>query len=328
MPDSARGRPKKHRIGKAAFLNIWNWLRHFPFHPLFLANYAILYFLSANLAQVDAHAADRLLIIFSFITLGFLLATALIFRDLQRAGFLVLCLCLLFFTYPHIKIILQQNFLISASNYVLLPVLCVLLLGLVIVLFKISPQQAASLTFTFNLVTFFLIIIQLSQIYSYERRVTAAQQAAPQPTPNQSANTPGKTGSLPDVYFIVLDGYARADVLMDKFSLDNSEFLAALHARNFYVADCSMSNYSNTEESLASTLNMMYVNDLMSQINDIKYWEAAFLPYIQNNLVRQYLETLGYQTVSFYTGYFWAEWRDATYFLGIGVQDGYKERSL
>jgi hypothetical protein len=41
----------------------------------------------------------------------------------------------------------------------------------------------------------------------------------------------------PDIYFIILDGYGRQDLLRAKFDYDNSEFIRGLEQRGFYVAD-------------------------------------------------------------------------------------------
>ncbi len=162
-----------------------------------------------------------------------------------------------------------------------------------------------------------LVLVQVTQISAYEIEMAAYWHNAEAQVPSTAARAalPVK-GAFPDVYFIVLDGYARADVLQSELNLDNTPFLNALRSRQFYVADCSVSNYAQTEELFASTLNMTYLDDILSRIKAPQLREDYFAPYIKNNQVRQYLEFLGYQTVAFYTGYEWAEWTDATYFLG------------
>ncbi len=63
----------------------------------------------------------------------------------------------------------------------------------------------------------------------------------------------------PDIYYIILDGYARADVLQRVHGFDNREFLDALGARGFYVAGAARSNYAQTRLSLPSSLGMCYL---------------------------------------------------------------------
>ncbi|MBT4002001.1 MAG: hypothetical protein HOF10_01675 [Chloroflexi bacterium] len=79
------------------------------------------------------------------------------------------------------------------------------------------------------------------------------------------------TTSQPDVYYIILDGYSREDYLNEVLSYDNRPFLNELEGYGFYIANCSQANYSLTRYSLASSLNMEYVQsfyDISSAPND------------------------------------------------------------
>jgi hypothetical protein len=64
------------------------------------------------------------------------------------------------------------------------------------------------------------------------------------------------SGELPDIYFVVLDGYARDDVLADDFGFDNTPFLEELQANGFKTAMRSTANYSSTHVSIPSMLDM------------------------------------------------------------------------
>ena len=76
-----------------------------------------------------------------------------------------------------------------------------------------------------------------------------------------SASSIGLTASSnrTDIYLILLDGYPRADVLMEALGFDNTEFVAALEERGFAVATHSRSNYLWTRQSLISMLHMDFV---------------------------------------------------------------------
>jgi hypothetical protein len=67
----------------------------------------------------------------------------------------------------------------------------------------------------------------------------------------------------PDVYYIILDGYARGDVLSKTMGFDNTPFLSELQRLGFIVTLCSQSNYAQTELSLASSLNLVYLDRLI-----------------------------------------------------------------
>ena len=66
----------------------------------------------------------------------------------------------------------------------------------------------------------------------------------------------------PDVFYILLDGYGREDILTEFYNYDNSEFLEGLAEKGFFIASKSRSNYSNTITSLASSINMKYLEEI------------------------------------------------------------------
>ena len=82
-----------------------------------------------------------------------------------------------------------------------------------------------------------------------DRTATATVEAPTEPTFQRT----------PDIYYIVPDAYARADLLADEFGFDNSPFLDALRERGFQVVDDALTHYPVTYLSMASTLDMGYV---------------------------------------------------------------------
>jgi hypothetical protein len=76
----------------------------------------------------------------------------------------------------------------------------------------------------------------------------------------------GPTGDAapgsPDIYLILLDGYPRADSLLNEFGIDNEPFLAEMSAEGFEVGHESRSNYNITQLTLASMLNYRHVLEL------------------------------------------------------------------
>jgi hypothetical protein len=66
-------------------------------------------------------------------------------------------------------------------------------------------------------------------------------------------------GPRRDVYLIVLDEYANAEVLQTVFGYDNRPFLDSLAALGFYIPKSVASNYAHTTLSLPSLLNAAHV---------------------------------------------------------------------
>ena len=66
-------------------------------------------------------------------------------------------------------------------------------------------------------------------------------------------------GNRPDIYYIILDAYGRHDALGE---FDNTDFLKELESRGFFVATNATSNYKYSIQSLASSLNLAYLDGL------------------------------------------------------------------
>jgi hypothetical protein len=112
--------------------------------------------------------------------------------------------------------------------------------------------------------------------------------------------TAPSSAARPDIYFIVLDSYARGDVMRDLFEFDNSPFLEHLERAGFYIARQSTSNYCQTPLSLASTLNAVYLNDLIPATTHDR---TQLTEWISDAAVVRALKGLGYQFVRFATGF-------------------------
>jgi hypothetical protein len=98
---------------------------------------------------------------------------------------------------------------------------------------------------------------------------------------------------LPDVYYIIFDRYAGGRALKDLFRFDNSPFLDFLRSKGFFVADQSTTNYPRTAHSLASSLNLNYLDQLVTVDGPSGDW-APIVDLIQNDAVPKFLKERGY----------------------------------
>ncbi|MBN1453421.1 MAG: sulfatase-like hydrolase/transferase [Anaerolineales bacterium] len=104
----------------------------------------------------------------------------------------------------------------------------------------------------------------------------------------------------PDIYYIVLDGYAGDEILSRYYGYDNSNFIDYLRGSGFIVPAKSRSNYPKTVISLASALNMNYIQELLPEIENSKFW-WAMAPLIRDGQVNLLLSDAGYQMVAIST---------------------------
>src|SRR5215216_5356173 len=109
-------------------------------------------------------------------------------------------------------------------------------------------------------------------------------------------------GIKPDIYYIVLDGYPRSDMLSELYGYDNSQFVAYLQRKGFVVPGDVHSNYAKTAVSIPSTLNMDYVGSFAPGLEDSHFW-WQMTPFLEHSRVRTILEQQGYKTVSLSTGW-------------------------
>lgn len=118
---------------------------------------------------------------------------------------------------------------------------------------------------------------------------------------NDSSPTIGPE-TPPDIYYIILDGYGRTDMLKALHGFDNSAFIQALEQRGFVVAPHSLANYPKTILSLTSSLNMQYLDHLSAAMGDSDAW-WPLTEALQHSQSRHFLEQQGYQFVSVASGW-------------------------
>jgi hypothetical protein len=107
-------------------------------------------------------------------------------------------------------------------------------------------------------------------------------------------------GDKPDIYYIVLDGYPRADVLKEMYGYDNSAFINDLNALSFFVPEESLSNYPRTALSISTTLDMQYWDSISPHMQDAVFWWLV-IPVMDHSRARTFLESRGYQSISIAT---------------------------
>ena len=107
------------------------------------------------------------------------------------------------------------------------------------------------------------------------------------------------TPAIPDIYYLIVDAYARQDVLSEIYDFDNSSFIEALKSRGFWVGAESRSNYNFTEYSLASSLNMRHINEVGLEEFQTR---MPLRHLVRNSSVTRLLKNSGYRTYAIETG--------------------------
>lgn len=128
-------------------------------------------------------------------------------------------------------------------------------------------------------------------------------------------NADTESSAAPDIYYIILDMYVRADYLEEIYDYDNSDFLSFLTKKGFYVASKSTSNYPYTTHSLGSSLNLMYLDKLANELGEDYNNFSPSIALVQHSSLIEFLRNRGYTIVAFSTGYSFTEIEDADVFM-------------
>jgi hypothetical protein len=307
-------------------------LGKFPFHPLLWAVFPPLALLGNNISQVPPGDAVRTLMASFILSLLLWLVLRLVMGGWRRSAIMVSGSLVLFFSYGHIYQLIEDQLILGFNigrHRFLIP-LFVLMLVLIFI-WALRHKNLISITASLNIIGLIVLILPAYQIISYEIKTSSLLAGTPQENLlAEVADLQAPSGeTAPDIYYIILDTYTRADSLSTNFSYDNSSFLNNLESQGFYIADCSQSNYSYTALSLASSLNYNYLNTLNPNLTPVNTDETDIYPYLFNNAVVYTLRHLGYQFVAFESGYSPTEFTNAdTYYsqesdlLGIFLEDG------
>jgi hypothetical protein len=284
-------------------------------HPLLFAAYPALFVLAQNLERVPL---TELLLPLGIILVVVAVSVLLLswpLHSLHKAAVLASPAWLLFWYYTTVFEQLEGFKLwgvaVGRQRY-LLAVIALALGGLLVAVWR-SRRSLYNLTRIMNVVSACLIVTSLGQIAVYEvghlgegGRVAASADAAPQVKPSSR---------LPDVYYVILDGYGRSDILREVLNYDNSAFLQGLRDRGFYVADQAHANYCQTHPSLASSLNLDFVQNLGLKVNVQSDNRLPLTNYVKNNKVRKFLKAQGYTFVCFASGFAITEMRKADIYV-------------
>jgi hypothetical protein len=123
----------------------------------------------------------------------------------------------------------------------------------------------------------------------------------------------------PDIYYIILDAYAREDVLEAFYDVDNSAFIAFLADLGFFVGDQSHANYVQTPLSMASSLNFSYLDPVVTQAGETPPDWARLREMILDSKISAYLRHCGYTIVAFSSGFGATEMTSADVYLAPKV---------
>jgi hypothetical protein len=277
------------------------------FHPfLFMLN-PLLFLFAHNIDQVSASDLIGPLAVGLAATLALLLAVGAIGRDYQKAALISSITIGWFFLYGHVFNVVQP-WLPGGTVFgkqLVLEALWLLLLSGGCWLAARTRRSLRNLTSILQVASVALVLLPLLNLAGYGLQNRELWQGGKGQLAGERPAAPAEQASdrHPDVYYIILDAYAHADTLNEVYHYDNSEFINFLADRGFYVAAKSRSNYGMTFLSLASSLNMEYLNGLSSAVGAQSKDQTVPRAMISDNQVSRFFKARGYQVIQFDSGW-------------------------
>ncbi|HLG91157.1 MAG TPA: sulfatase-like hydrolase/transferase [Candidatus Saccharimonadales bacterium] len=314
--------------------------RHgYKLYPLFFALFPLLSFFSANQSEIRSGNFNlAAFFIFNLIIAGALWLIAWITtRNAKKASILTVVMLAVFFTFgrAHDKL---HNFVINTPVTPMGPTKILLLATALILILawlgirRLSSKNVDTANLVLSIVGLYLILSSLITIVL--PYLSDSSGVVSDNNESQTASTLKKsTRAKPDIYYILLDGYGRQDILKDNFGYDNSDFINELKKRKFYVADKANSNYAHTHWSVPSTFNMGYLNYLSNQVGEKSNNREPLKKLTHYNEVTKIYKSIGYKYASIGSYWGWSESpasdinliadnKTKSKILGIGLNEG------
>lgn len=234
-----------------------NFIRTKPLFLFLLPLFFVLHGFTGNYDFVPVGDALLLTLIYSGSALLIATTFRLLYRDFTKASLVAFLIMAYHFFFGSVQDLLRKYFAgIFISRYSFILPVSFLFFLTVIIWLKKRKKLFTKLTSYLNLLLLLLITIDAGWL--------AGKMLKPE---ERASSERGDTGFIkcdtckkPDIFFIILDEYSGNTALKERFNFDNAAFENKLHDRGFYVAGNSRSNYNFTPFSVASILNMDYLD--------------------------------------------------------------------
>jgi hypothetical protein len=252
--------------------------RPVPVHPLLLAAYAVLFLYASNLSEADLGQVIPALL-FVIIAVGVLLvAGSIVLRDALRAAVLLSAAVAVFFGYRHVAILADG---LPIEGRPVQVAWLALGLGAAALAWRDGrPLRVA--TRALNALGLALVIVALVTIVPHELGEVGRPSSGPAPLP-PAVSVEG--AERRDIWFLVFDRYGSAESIRINYGIEE-KLTPWLAERGFHVTPDAHANYVRTGLSLASVLNVEYLDAIPG------YQTAALA--LRQHAVGRFLTERGY----------------------------------
>jgi hypothetical protein len=287
-------------------------MKKIVFYPILFSIDPILLLLTGNLSVIPIYKLFPLILIIPLFAAGLFWLLNHWLKDIHHAGFVTFLTLFWFF---HYGTIYQFTKFVSPGTIPWKSHVILLTLWTGVLIFLASKLVWRRIGNPQIITQFLNIVCVLITSYSIIRiSADAVTRNLYHPKITQNIHESidlSSSADKPDVYYIILDGYARGDILQEIYNFDNSAFLQELIAKGFFIATESQTNYMQTPLSLASSLNMSYISGLPKWMPD----RGMLIGMIQDSQTWALFQQLGYKRVALSSGYLVTDLIDSDYYF-------------
>lgn len=291
------------------------------FHPFLIGIFPFLTLMANNIDQIRLLTKWRAgIIVLALCSILYLLLRRLL-RNPSKAALVSSLWLIMFYSYGHVFQIIDGKSLLGMvfgrHRFLMVLWLALIFAGSWLILKKLKePLQLNSIL---NTISLFLLLFPVFQISMFFVHVEQTKTDIKNNLVLSNISPSTADDARPDIYYIVLDGYSRVDMIQKLYGLDISPFLDELKLMGFVIPECAQSNYGFTGFSIVSALNMDYVDNFLKNLpfgsdNRVSA-DMQFRDFILNSQVRQDLQQQGYRMVAFETGWNFLEIENADIYI-------------
>lgn len=290
------------------------------FHPLAFAAYPILFLYANNMEFFPLQVVVSPLVKILLFSLVLFVALKAFSKNAEEASIYVSFFLISFFSFYHFVNLASGLFgfdteAISSSADLVLYLLWFSVFAATAGLLVGKIKRLGKLIKILNYTAGFLITISAVNIFIYQLEKYNLTTKIDVEKLQEGSEVLGVQRAPPDIYYIIVDGYARSDVLISLYDHDNSGFINFLKSKGFFVADQSSSNYAQTFLSMSSSLNLDYIDDLIDISEFNTNDRTPMYKLIKNSRVFSQVKKNGYDLVVISSGYPGTQIEEADLFI-------------
>lgn len=273
-----------------------DWISR-PIHHVLIAAYPILFLLANNIGEVDPAESVVPIGIAVAGALGLFVVLIAVTVPSRRAALLVSIVAVLFLMYGHVA---------NALRPLDIPGLALLggwlTGGALLGMWAIAARgDLRGVTTLLNAAAVGLVAIATTTIVGHAladpgtylggQRVGSGVRS---PTASPDASLPPGAAPLRDIYFLVVEDYGAPRPLNEYLNITDDGFFDWLDSGGFTVLRDTRSNYGRTPHSLASQMNMTYLDEVAEAMGPNSDRYGPLVEMIRDPEVAAFLQARGY----------------------------------